>query len=800
MQNLCVTLLCFLKTKQQHSFILLLFLIMSGNTYGQWTKKANHIYKRAESNNVLYKNKLYVFSGFGDNPIIEKTNEVYDIATDKWSSIASFPAGKEVTHQGVVLVDDNIWIIGGRLVDAYGPASSQVLIYNILTNTWANGPELINPATGKAFPIGAAGYALLGRTLHVFGGFGPTMCEDQAILHLTIDVDKYIADPQNVTWENKRAPMPIPRNHLSYVVLAGKIYVFGGQFKHDCGALDQVYCHVYDSATDKWTRLTDLPKPRSHAEAATFAVDGKMFLAGGQSYNNLTQNTTYQFTPQSNGGLGAWADLTAYRLPGSFLGLSAKLAGKSFIIANGALNNYGNERTETYIANVNRTSARTFGFTVPCVTANVVAGNVSVIRNLLYCIEDTTPYTISTDATWLTVTKNQTGSVTLNGQDIEVALNTAGLAPGKYTGNVTAKGSAASSTASFCVNLTVTSAQQYTLNVITVGNGTIVKVPNQNTYDVNGVVKLTATAAAGWKFQGWTGDTIATANPVNRTITANQSITATFIQDAAPGALISNVAATSGKSYQVAQLNTGVVYYTDRTYKATSVPSSLTGAAFIKTANDDKLNTTTNLLSFTLNQNATVYVAYDPRGTSLPAWLTGWQKLTDKIGIDDPKISSFTLYSKDFAAGKVTLGGSKASPANGALCKYLVIAKVPATLQASNKAKMSIADTVLELNSNLQKDTSALFVYQEPVASPVLYPNPVNGHFQVVFPEGYKGVSAVRIVDMNGKAYSVPKSSINSTLLKVGVNITPLSLKPGLYSVLMLSNNGNTDVIRFILK
>ncbi len=796
----CFTLNVFLNFKRKSLLVLILSILISDTAFGQWTRKADEISKRAESNNVLYKNKLYVFGGFGDNPIIEKTNEVYDIAANKWSKIASFPVGKEVTHQGVILVDDKVWLIGGRLVDAYGPASSHVLIYNITTNTWSDGPELIDPDANKVFPIGAAGYALLGRTIHVFGGFGPTLCEDQANLHLTIDVDKYMADPQHVTWENKLAPMPIPRNHLSSVVIGGKIYALGGQFLHDCGAVDKMYCHVYDSATDTWTRLTDLPKPRSHAEAATFAVDGKIFLVGGQSYNNLTQNSTYQFDPKANNGAGAWTNLSSYKLPGTFLGLSSKLAGTSFIITNGALDNYGNERKETYTAKVARSTARTLGFTQACISADVRVDSTAQIKNLLYCIEDTAPYTITSDVAWLSITKNQSGNVTLEGQDIHVAINPAGLAPGHYTGNITTKGPLANSTAKFCVNLNVLPSQQpktqYALVVDTIGIGTIARSPERSTYDSNSVVNIIATPASGWLFKEWTGDTVATTNSFAALMDTSKHYTATFIKDTTIAvALISNIAATTNKSYVLGQLNTGVVYYSDRTYKITSVPSVLTGSPFIKTPNDDKMNTSTNILSFTLGQAATVYVAYDPRVTSLPTWLKSWKKLTDKIGIDDPKLSSLTLYSKDFAAGKVTIGGNYASPTAGTLCEYLVIGKVPAATASSRTALMSLKGGAFESYS-----ATNTIDPQATVSKIQLYPNPVSDRFQVTFPANYKGASSVTIVDMNGKVYPVSKSVINNNTLKMDININQLSLKTGIYSVLVRSKEGKTDVVRFMVQ
>lgn len=740
-----------------------------------------------------------MFGGFGDNPTIEKTNEVYDITTNKWSLIAAYPIGKEITHQGVALVDDNIWLIGGRAVDAYGPVSSQVLIYNIPTNTWSNGPELINPATGKAFPIGAGGYAVLGRTIHVFGGFGPTICEDQATLHLTIDVDKYMANRDGVTWENKLAPMPIPRNHISYVTLGGKVYAFGGQFKHDCGAVDQIYCHVYDSATDKWTRLTDLPKPRSHAEAATFAIDGKMYLAGGQSYNNLPQNTTYQFTPQANNGLGAWANLTAYKLPGAFLGLSARLSNKKYIIANGALDNYGNERRETYTANVTRTGARTLGFTKACIPQRLNSGDTAIISNLLYCIEDATPYLLTSDAGWLTITHNGGGVATLNGQDVKVTVNTANLTAGSYTGNVTATAISTGSKATFCVDLSISANEGYTLTTLPIGGGTIAKMPDKSSYNPGDTVVVNAIPLPGWDFKGWAGDTTATDTTLNMVMAKNLSLNATFTQANAPTALVSNIITTTGKVYELSELNKGLVYYTDRLYKITSVPSFLVNSSIIKTANDDKLNKTTSAVSFDLSQRATVYIAYDPRATKLPLWLSGWKKLTDRLGVDDPKLTSFSLYSKDFDAGKVTLGGNLASPAVKALCQYIVIARIATGNITAKIALMSASKQTIAFLAKTEQHVNTDELKNNIIARAYIYPNPAYDNFRVVFPVAYKGVARMEVIDINGKSRTVHKTHIKQAQTVVDVNITPLALKSGLYSLLMVSTDGKTDVFRLII-
>ncbi len=101
-----------------------------------------------------------------------------------------------------------------------------------------------------------------------------------------------------------------------------------------------------------------------------------------------------------------------------------------------------------------------------------------------------------------------------------------------------------------------------------------------------------------------------------------------------------------------------------------SVPSSVEGATYIITANNDKMGTGSSFLSFSVNQNVTVYVAYDSRASSLPNWLAGWTATGLTVGTTDV---SFDLYSKDYVAGSVTLGSNMAAGASGARSNYYVV-------------------------------------------------------------------------------------------------------------------------------
>jgi uncharacterized repeat protein (TIGR02543 family) len=83
----------------------------------------------------------------------------------------------------------------------------------------------------------------------------------------------------------------------------------------------------------------------------------------------------------------------------------------------------------------------------------------------------------------------------------------------------------------------------YTLNV-TATNGSVVKIPNQTTYNHGTSVQLTATPNSGYTFTSWSGDATGTTNPLTVSMTANKNITANFT--AIVGTLTLNVTAVNG--------------------------------------------------------------------------------------------------------------------------------------------------------------------------------------------------------------------------------------------------------------
>jgi PKD repeat protein len=71
----------------------------------------------------------------------------------------------------------------------------------------------------------------------------------------------------------------------------------------------------------------------------------------------------------------------------------------------------------------------------------------------------------------------------------------------------------------------------YTLTVDVLGNGQVIKTPDQPDYYENTVVGLEAIPDPMWQFGGWSGDLTGTTNPTTILMDSNKYVTATFIVD-----------------------------------------------------------------------------------------------------------------------------------------------------------------------------------------------------------------------------------------------------------------------------
>ncbi|MBI3548995.1 MAG: hypothetical protein HY078_08150 [Elusimicrobia bacterium] len=121
------------------------------------------------------------------------------------------------------------------------------------------------PATGE-WPLSGS----IGKTLYVFGGYGPA--GPFGTFH------SY--DSGTKAWKPARAP-ETRRSHAAGGVIDGKFYVAGGCLRGDCGSGVTRKLEIYDPKTDRWIAGPDMLSAR--ASAAGVVAAGKLYVIGGNS-------------------------------------------------------------------------------------------------------------------------------------------------------------------------------------------------------------------------------------------------------------------------------------------------------------------------------------------------------------------------------------------------------------------------------------------------------------------------------------------------------------------------------------
>ncbi|MFN8416085.1 MAG: DUF6055 domain-containing protein [Cytophagaceae bacterium] len=211
---------------------------------------------------------------------------------------------------------------------------------------------------------------------------------------------------------------------------------------------------------------------------------------------------------------------------------------------------------------------------------------------------------------------------------------TATAAPGYtftgWSGDATGTTNPLSVTMTANKNITATfTINKYNFTTSVVGSGTV--SPASGQFNYNTVQTLTATAAPGYTFTGWSGDATGTTNPMSVTITANKNITATFTINTY------NLTTTVVGSGTVSPSSGQFYYNTIQTLTATAAP----GYTFTGWSGD--ATGSTNPLSVTMTANMAITATFTAVSTAI-------QNPTSKntgIITPNPSSQSFTIDLTD---------------------------------------------------------------------------------------------------------------------------------------------------------
>ena len=126
--------------------------------------------------------------------------------------------------------------------------------------------------------------------------------------------------------------------------------------------------------------------------------------------------------------------------------------------------------------------------------------------------------------------------------------------------------------------------------------------------------------------------------------------------------------------YQQNLLEEGNVFYIDESYTLEYIPPDIASGIWIMTANSDAANADADYISFYLDRDATVYVAYDGQNDiSLPDWLGSSFADTD-LDISTTA-GDYNVYARAYSSGTVVLGGNNADGGSGQFNYCVIVVK-----------------------------------------------------------------------------------------------------------------------------
>ena len=282
---------------------------------GTWRTAALMPTKRTEVAAAALDGKIYVVGGFEKpglgnvlNFAVTPSVEMYDPATDRWTSKAPLPVG--LHHVGIGVVGGRLYVIGGY-------TKSGLSVWNSVATVYAYDPATDRWTERASMPTarGALSVTEHEGKLYAIGGY------DRKANTSAVEV----YDPARNVWTTG-ASLPTPRDHLATATVAGKVYAIGGRIDGDYSR-NLAVVERYDPPTDRWTRVSNLPTARSGITTAV--AEGEIYVMGGEgSDGTFNQNEAYD--PVGD----RWQGMAP--LPTARHGLgSAVIQGRIYVISGG---------------------------------------------------------------------------------------------------------------------------------------------------------------------------------------------------------------------------------------------------------------------------------------------------------------------------------------------------------------------------------------------------------------------------------------------------------------------------------
>jgi len=253
-----------------------------------WTTKTSMPTARSDFGIAVYQDKIYVIGGtigsgiaWGES-LLTGATEVYDPATDTWTTKTSMPTPRQGLEANVV--SDKIYLIGGvRYVGGLLHLEfDENEVYDPATDSWT---------TKAPLPTAVWGYssAVVDNKIYLIGGGNKT---SDGTFPVTLN---QIYNPATNTW-NFGQSVPTGLWHADAGATTGvfapkRIYVLGGAYYSVTYNLTQ----TYDPEANTWTTGTPIPTPRYGLGVAV--IDDELYAIGGKTERDNYSAINEKYTP-----------------------------------------------------------------------------------------------------------------------------------------------------------------------------------------------------------------------------------------------------------------------------------------------------------------------------------------------------------------------------------------------------------------------------------------------------------------------------------------------------------------------
>ncbi len=245
----------------------------------------------------------------------------------QWQTRA--PSGPERQEVSYVEADGKFYLAGGFI-----PGSGRTDLherYDPQTDSW----ERIAPLPAKLDHVQGV---KLGEKIYYVGGLSGSSTSANTV---------YIYNPVTNSFD-KGAPMPAGRGRGAggVVVYDGKIYYAGGL--HNGKAVP--WFDRYNPATERWTKLPNMPRPRDHFQGAT--VDGRFYAIGGRdtTIDAITRRVDVYNLSGTSGGTWRTRDTA---LPTPRAGFATAVLGRKILVIGGEGGGKAYDNVEAYYTTTN---------------------------------------------------------------------------------------------------------------------------------------------------------------------------------------------------------------------------------------------------------------------------------------------------------------------------------------------------------------------------------------------------------------------------------------------------------------